>query len=58
MENQKTIETIINKSKGEVIKEFEKVCMTDRAFHRVKKEMHDIFDRLFQELQEYIKNAQ
>ena len=50
------LEVILDKTKGEVVKEFEKVCVTDRAFIRVKKEMHNIFDRLYKELQEHIQN--
>jgi hypothetical protein len=42
----------INRAKGEVCKEFEKVCMTETSFKRMKKEMHDIFDRLAKELNE------
>ena len=42
------IESIINKAKGEVCKEFEKVCQTELSFKLMKKEMHDIFDALAQ----------
>lgn len=40
----------LKKAKGDVLKEFEKVCPTDKSFDRIVKEMHDIFDRLAQEL--------
>ncbi len=36
----------LKKVKGDILKEFEKVCPTDRSFERLKKEMHDIFDQL------------
>ena len=44
------IQEILNQAKGEVCKEFEKVCPTDLAFKRMKKEMHNIFDQLLEEL--------
>lgn len=46
------VEEIVNRAKGDVCKEFEKICATEMAFKRMKKEMHDIFDRLIQELNE------
>lgn len=46
------IQQMVNKAKGEVCKEFEKVCMTDRAFERVLKEMHTIFDQLTKEIKQ------
>lgn len=41
-----TVEEVVNKAKGDVCKEFEKICVTETAFKRMKKEMHDIFDQL------------
>lgn len=41
---------IINKAKGDVCKELEKVCPTETSFKRMKKEMHDIFDALQNEI--------
>lgn len=38
------LERVLNSLKGEVLKEFEKVCPTDMSFQRVKKDMHDKFD--------------
>lgn len=38
-------------AKGDVLKEFEKVCPTDKSFERIKKDMHDIFDNLLHELE-------
>ncbi|UNY40066.1 hypothetical protein KLEB273_gp068 [Bacillus phage vB_BauM_KLEB27-3] len=49
------IKTILNKTKGEICKEFEKVCSTERSFIRSKKEMHDIFDDLYESLERYIR---
>lgn len=33
-------------AKGDVLKEFEKICPTEASFKRVKKDMHDVFERL------------
>jgi ASC-1-like (ASCH) protein len=41
----------LKKAKGDVLKEFEKVCPTDKSFDRIVKEMHDIFDRLEEDLE-------
>lgn len=38
------LDGILKSLKGEVLKEFEKVCPTDMSFQRVKKDMHDKFD--------------
>lgn len=43
-------QTLFKKAKGDVLKEFEKLCPTDRSFDRVTKDIHDIFDRLTKEL--------
>ncbi len=48
------VQELIKKAKGEVMKEFEKVCPTDKSFDRVLKDMHNIFDRLSQEIKEYL----
>jgi hypothetical protein len=42
----------LKKAKGDIVKEFEKMSPTDRAFDRVVKDMHDIFDQLTAELDE------
>lgn len=44
--------SILKAGKGEVLKEFEKVCPTDKSFERVKKEMHNIFDEMVRQLSE------
>lgn len=44
------IDKAVAEAKTEVLKEFEKVCMTEMAFNRIKKDMHDIFDNLSKEL--------
>lgn len=41
---------VLKKAKGDVLKEFEKLCPTDRSFDRITKDMHDVFDRLMKEL--------
>ena len=45
-------EAILKCGKGEILKEFEKVCPTDTSFQRMKKDMHDIFDEMLRQLQE------
>ena len=49
------LNVLLNQAKGEICKEFEKVCMTDKSFDRMKKEMHDIFDELNLSLSKIIK---
>ena len=44
------VTALLNNTKGEVCKEFEKVCPTDKAFQRMVKEMHDVFDSLLDDL--------
>lgn len=44
------IQSLLNQAKGEVCKEFEKVCATEKSFQRMKKEMHNIFDKLLEDL--------
>jgi ASC-1-like (ASCH) protein len=44
------IQEALKKAKGDVLKEFEKVCPTDKSFDRIVKDMHDIFDQLREEL--------
>lgn len=46
------IQDLLMKAKGEVCKEFEKVCMSELSFKRMKKEMHDIFDTLAKDIAE------
>jgi hypothetical protein len=45
------VDTILKTIKGDVLKEFEKVCPTDTSFQRIKKDMHDIFDEARRQLQ-------
>jgi hypothetical protein len=44
------LEALLNKKKGLIIKEFEKVCPTDTSIKRVIKEMHNIFDDMYDEI--------
>lgn len=46
------VQALLNNTKGEVCKEFEKVCATDKSFQRMIKEMHDVFDDLLHELKQ------
>lgn len=48
------IEEILNKKKGLICREFEKVCPTDASFKRMVKEMHNVFDGLGQEIAELL----
>ena len=41
---------ILNKKKGLVCREFEKLCPTEASFVRMRKEMHNIFDDLGEEI--------
>jgi hypothetical protein len=45
------VDSILKAIKGDVLKEFEKVCPTDTSFQRIKKDMHDIFDEARRQLQ-------
>jgi DNA-binding IscR family transcriptional regulator len=47
-----SLKLILDYGKGEILKEFEKVCPTDKSFARMKKDMHDIFDEMTRRLQE------
>lgn len=44
------LKAILDRKKGLVCKEFEKVCPSDTSLKRMVKEMHDIFDGLEEEL--------
>lgn len=43
------VEEMSRKLKGEVLKEFEKICPTETSFKRVRKDIHDVFDRVAKE---------
>jgi hypothetical protein len=45
------LKAVLDMGKGEILKEFEKVCPTDKSFQRMKKDMHDIFDEMARQLQ-------
>lgn len=47
---EKKIEELMNKKKGLILKEFEKVCPTDSSFQRMIKEMHNIFEGLAEDI--------
>lgn len=48
--NDETVKQILNSGKGNILKEFEKICPTDMSFQRMKKDMHDIFDEMERQL--------
>lgn len=48
------ITAALKKAKGDIVKEFEKMSPTDRAFERVVKDMHDIFDLLRKDIEKMI----
>lgn len=39
-------EDIFRTAKGDILKEFEKLCPTEMSFKRVKKDVHNVFDAL------------
>lgn len=48
------VHDMLIKAKGDVLKEFEKICPNDRSFERMKKDMHDIFDDLERDLKQLL----
>lgn len=50
--DQEKVNLLINKTKGRVIAEFEKLCPTQRSIDRVIKEMHGVFDQLKKDLED------
>lgn len=46
---QSDIEAMNRRLKGEVLKEFEKICPTETSFKRVRKDIHDVFDQAMRE---------
>lgn len=61
MENSKysneeiALRAILDRKKGFVCNEFEKVCPTETSLRRVVKEMHNIFDGIEEELKRTFK---
>lgn len=53
-DREEELDEIIRRAKGEVCKEFEKICSTDRSFFRAKKDMHNIFDQLFDDIKKVL----
>lgn len=51
-EQNDRIDTMLNKAKGEVIAEFEKVCPSEHSLKRMVKEMHHIFDQLNKDIKQ------
>lgn len=51
-ENQEkdVLKVLLDKKKGVIAKEFEKVCPTDASAHRMLKELHNIFDDMYEEI--------
>lgn len=51
-ENQEkdALKVLLDKKKGLVAKEFEKVCPTEASAHRMLKELHNIFDDMYDEI--------
>lgn len=49
---QDKIDNMLNKAKGEVIAEFEKVCPSEPSLKRMMKEMHHIFDQLNKDIKQ------
>lgn len=51
------IKNLLDKKKGMVCKEFEKICPTEQSLKRIVKDMHNIFDELEAELLECMRNV-
>lgn len=49
------LRTILDKRKGQIGKEFEKICPTDASFHRMIKELHNIFDGIYEDIKPLVK---
>lgn len=45
-DQEKFLDNILDKKKGMICKEFEKVCPTEGSFKRMVKSSHNIFDSL------------
>jgi gamma-glutamyl phosphate reductase len=54
-ERRAALTIILDRKKGQVCNEFEKLCPTEASFKRMKKEMHNIFDSLAVELSQTFK---
>jgi hypothetical protein len=54
-EDFSTLKKILDRKKGLVCNEFEKVCPTEKSLGRMVKEMHDIFDSIEEELKQTYK---
>ena len=52
----KEINLILNKYKGRVCSEFEKICPTDISLKRAIKEMHNIFDDIERDISTTMKS--
>lgn len=44
----------VTKAKTEVLTEFEKVCPSEMSFNRIKRDMHDIFDQMLEEIKFHV----
>lgn len=49
-EERDELKAVLDKRKGQVAKEFEKVCPTDSSFHRMLKELHNVFDGIYEDV--------
>jgi hypothetical protein len=53
-DTKEVLKTMLEKKKGLICREFEKVCPTEMSFNRMKKEMHNIFDDIEKEIEEIV----
>jgi tryptophanyl-tRNA synthetase len=44
----------VTKAKTEVLIEFEKVCPSEMSFNRIKREIHDVFDKMLEEIKFHV----
>lgn len=54
-EESNSTQKAIREAKAKVCAEFEKVCQTDKSLKRMVKEMHNIFDKLEEDVAELTK---
>ena len=50
------ITLLLSSLKGDVCKEFEKICQTEKSFKRMVKEMHDLFGNTESEIRKILAN--
>jgi hypothetical protein len=57
-DQEKELKNVLNKKKGMICKEFQKVCPTEGSFDRMVKESHNVFDSLEIEFIEMLRTIE